>query len=74
MFNWHGYTVSNFKVQYNSGKDKNGMQNWYKAICIEHGTKHQSAQPFVKPAIKRSEGSIRAAMQKVFERDDKSEI
>lgn len=52
------------------GKDKNGMQNWYKAIYIEYGTKHQSAQPFVRPAIKSSEGNIRAAMQKVF--DDKS--
>ena len=52
------------------GKDKNGMQNWYKAIYIEYGTKHQPAQPFVRPAIKSSEGNIRAAMQKVF--DDKS--
>ena len=53
------------------GKDKNGMQNWYKAIYIEYGTKHQSAQPFVRPAIKSSEGNIRAAMQKVFDNKSK---
>lgn len=48
------------------GKDKNGMQNWYKAIWIEYGTKHQNAKPFVRPAIKSCEGSIRSAMQKTF--------
>lgn len=48
------------------GKDKNGMQNWYKAIWIEYGTKHQNAKPFVRPAIKSCEGSIRAAMEKTF--------
>lgn len=48
------------------GKDKNGMQNWYKAIWIEYGTRHQGAQPFVRPAIKSCEGSIRAAMEKIF--------
>ena len=48
------------------GKDKNGMLNWYKAIWIEYGTKHQSAQPFVRPAIKGAEGSIKSAMEKVF--------
>ena len=53
------------------GKDKNGMQNWYKAIWLEYGTKHQSAQPFVRPAIKSSEGNIRAAMQKVFDNKSK---
>ena len=48
------------------GKDQNGMLNWYKAIWIEYGTKHQSAQPFVRPAIKGAEGSIKSAMEKVF--------
>ena len=48
------------------GKDKNGMQNWYKAIWIEYGAKSQPAEPFVRPAIKSCENSIRAAMQKVF--------
>lgn len=48
------------------GKDKNGMQNWYKAIWIEYGTRHQGAQPFVRTAIKSCEGSIRAAMEKIF--------
>ncbi len=48
------------------GKDKNGMQNWYKAIWIEYGTRHQGAQPFVRPAIKSCEGSIRSAMEKTF--------
>lgn len=48
------------------GKDKNGMQNWYKVIWIEYGTRHQKAQPFVRPAIKSCEGSIKAAMEKIF--------
>ena len=48
------------------GKDKNGMPNWYKAIWLEYGTRHQSAQPFVRPAIKGAEGGIKSAMQRVF--------
>ena len=48
------------------GKDQNGMLNWYKAIWLEYGTRHQSAQPFVRPAIKGAEGSIKFAMEKVF--------
>ena len=48
------------------GKDKNGMQNWNKAIWAEYGTKHQGAQPFVRPAIKSCESSVRAAMEKKF--------
>ena len=50
------------------GKDKNGMQNWYKGIWLEYGTKNQPADPFVRPAIKSCENSIRAAMQKAFDR------
>ena len=48
------------------GKDKNGMQNWYKAIWLEYGTKHQNAKPFVRPAIKGAEGGIKSAMERVF--------
>ena len=48
------------------GKDKNGMPNWYKAIWLEYGTKHQNAQPVVRPAIKGAEGGIRSAMEKIF--------
>ena len=54
------------------GKDKNGMQNWYKGIWLEYGTKNQPAQPFVRPAIKSCENSIRAAMQKVFAKKSRS--
>ena len=53
------------------GKDKNGMQNWYKGIWIEYGTKNQPAEPFVRPAIKSCESSIRVAMQKVFDKKSK---
>ena len=48
------------------GKDKNGMQNSSKAVWIEFGTKHQNAQPFVRPAIKGSESGIKSAMEQVF--------
>lgn len=48
------------------GKDKNGMQNWSKAIWIEFGAKNQDADPFVRPAIKNCEKDVRSAMQKVF--------
>ena len=54
------------------GKDKNGMQNWSKALWIDFGTKNQPAEPFVRPAIKSCENSIRAAMQKVFAKKSRS--
>lgn len=54
------------------GKDKNGMPNWYKALWCEFGTKNQPADPFVRPAIKSCESSIRAAMQKVFDKKSRS--
>lgn len=63
IINRNGDAVGRVKFY---GKDKNGMQNWYKAIWIEYGTKHQSAQPFVRPAIKGAEGGIKAAMERVF--------
>ena len=53
------------------GKDKNGMQNWSKALWCEFGAKNQPAQPFVRPAIKSCESSIKAAMQKVFTQKSK---
>lgn len=53
------------------GKDKNGMQNWYKAIWIEYGTKKQDADPFVRPAIKNCENSVKTAMQKIFDQKAK---
>ena len=49
------------------GKDKNNMPNWYKAIGLEYGTVHQKAEPFVRPAIKSCESTVRAAMQKAFD-------
>ena len=54
------------------GKDKNGMPNWYKAIWIEFGTKHQGAEPFVRPAIKGCEDSIRSAMERIFNQKSRS--
>ena len=42
------------------------MPNWYKAIWLEYGTKHQSAQPFVRPTIKGAEGVIKATIERVF--------
>ena len=55
------------------GKDKNGMQNWSKALWIEFGTKNQPAEPFVRPAIKSCESRVKAAMQHVFDKKVKNE-
>lgn len=41
--------------------------NWIKAFRIEYGTSEQNAEPFVRPAVKSSEGAIKQAMQKVWE-------
>lgn len=49
------------------GTDEAGMLNWYKAIWIEYGTVTQPARPFIRPAIRGSESSVKAAMQKVFD-------
>ena len=35
-------------------------------FSLAYGTVNQSAQPFVRPAIKSCETSVRNAMQKVF--------
>ena len=51
---------------YISGKDKDGMNNAQKALWIEYGTKHYPAAPFLRPAVKSSEGSISSAIEKVF--------
>ena len=50
------------------GTDEAGMLNWYKAIWIEYGTVSQPARPFIRPAIRGSEISIKAAMQRVFDK------
>ena len=50
-----------------TGKDKSGMSNASKALWTEYGTKNQTAQPFVRPAIQSSQSSINAAMRKVYE-------
>ena len=63
IINRNGDAVGRVKFY---GKDKNGMQNWYKAIWLEYGAKHQNAQPFVRPAIKGAEGGIKSAMERVF--------
>lgn len=55
------------------GKDKNGMENWYKALWIEYGTVHQNAQPFVRPAMKSCESAAGAAMRRVFDEKVKEE-
>ena len=44
------------------GKTKTECQTGTK----QFGTKHQRAQPFVRPAIKGAECSIKAAMERVF--------
>lgn len=63
VINRNGDAVGRVKFY---GKDKNGMQNSSKAVWIEFGTKHQNAQPFVRPAIKGAEGGIKSAMEQVF--------
>lgn len=69
VINRNGDAVGRVKFY---GKDKNGMQNWYKAIWIEYGTKHQGAEPFVRPAIKGCEDSIRSAMERIFNQKSRS--
>ena len=49
-----------------TGKDKDGKLNALKAMFIEFGTKYYPAQPFVRPAVKSSESTISAAMERVF--------
>ena len=63
IINRNGDAVGRVKFY---GKDTNGMLNWYKAIWLEYGTRHQNAQPFVRPAIKGAEGGIKSAMERVF--------
>lgn len=68
VINRNGDAVGRVKF---SGNDKNNMPNWYKAIWLEYGTVNQPAKPFVRPAIKSCESSVRAAMQAVFDRKTK---
>lgn len=63
VINRNGDVVGRIKFY---GRDRNGMQNWSKALWAEYGTVHQSAQPFVRPAIKSCESGVKAAMEQVF--------
>lgn len=54
------------------GKDRNGMQNWCKAIWIEYGRTGEDAKPFIRPAIKSNESSAKSAMQRAFDKKLKS--
>lgn len=71
--NKKGEVVGRIKFYGTDGlsKSKKGQRfdktNWIKAFRIEYGTAKQKAEPFVRPAIKRSESTIKAAMQKVFD-------
>ena len=71
--NKEGDIVGRIKFHGNdpSKKSKGGQSfdrtNWIKAFRIEYGTSNERAEPFVSPAILRSEGEIRKAMQDVFE-------
>ncbi len=53
------------------GTDEAGMLNCYKAIWLEFGTVTQPARPFIRPAIRGSESSVKAAMQKIFDKKAK---
>lgn len=63
VINRNGDVVGRIKFY---GKDRNGMQNWSKALWIEYGAKNQDADPFVRPAIKSCGSGVRAAMEQVF--------
>ena len=65
LINKNGDAVGRVKFY---GKDKSGMLNWYKAIWIEYGTVSQPARPFIRPAIRSSESSVKVAMQRVFDK------
>lgn len=71
--NKQGDIVGRIKFHGNdpSKKSKGGQSfdrtNWIKAFRIEYGTSNERAEPFVSPAILRSEGEIRKAMEAVFQ-------
>lgn len=54
-----------------SGK-KYDITNWLKAFRIEYGTSKQKANPFVRPAIEKSESVIRKKWNEIYERELKS--
>lgn len=54
------------------GDDKKGMANWAKAMWIEYGTVYQKAKPFIRPAIKGCENTVKAAMQRTFDKKIRS--
>lgn len=41
-------------------------------FSLAYGTKHQSAEPFVRPAIKNCESGIRVAMERIFNQKSRS--
>lgn len=45
------------------------MTNWLKAFRIEYGTSTQKAQPFIRPAIRRSRTKIYKKWQEIFDRE-----
>lgn len=51
-----------------SGK-KYDITNWLKAFRIEYGTSKQKANPFVRPAIEKSESVIRKKWNEIYERE-----
>lgn len=59
-------------VSKSKGKQRFDKTNWIKAFRIEYGTSKQRKQPFIRPAIKSSESSAKAAMQRVFDKKLKS--
>ena len=75
MKNKSGDWVGRVKFEGSSGvyRTKKGKKyditNWLKAFRIEYGTSQQTAQPFVRPAIKRCEGNIYNKMNTIFERE-----
>lgn len=48
---------------------KYDMTNWLKAFRIEYGTSTQKAQPFVRPAIRRSRTKINKKWQEIFNKE-----
>ena len=48
---------------------KYDMTNWLKAFRIEYGTSTQKAQPFIRPAIRRSRTKIYKKWQEIFDRE-----
>lgn len=48
---------------------KYDITNWLKAFRIEHGTSHQKAEPFVRPAIQGCQGNIRKRWNEIIDKE-----